>query len=76
MGELTTYMESLTNEGLVEGLFNQFKNYLESKELIFNEEQLVDASFTIAPRQRNTREENKKIKNGEQHTTTLFIKAM
>ncbi len=59
------YRESLTNEGPVEELFNQFKNHLESKELIFNEGQLVDASFTIAPRQRNTREENEKIKNGE-----------
>ena len=26
---------------------------------------MIDASFTVAPRQRNTREENKKIKNGE-----------
>jgi transposase, IS5 family len=59
------FRESLTKEGVVEDLFNQFKNYLESKELIFNEGQLVDASFTIAPRQRNTREENEKIKNGE-----------
>lgn len=59
------YRESLTNEGLVEELFNQFKNYLEMKELIFNEGQLVDASFTIAPRQRNTREENETIKNGK-----------
>jgi IS5 family transposase len=59
------FRESLTNAGLVDDLFNQFKNYLESKELIFNEGQLVDASFTIAPRQRNTREENEKIKNGD-----------
>lgn len=59
------FRESLTNEGLVDDLFNQFKNYLELKELIFNEGQLVDASFTIAPRQRNTREENEKIKNGD-----------
>ncbi len=59
------FRESLTNLGLVDDLFNQFKNYLESKELIFNEGQLVDASFTIAPRQRNTREENEKIKKGE-----------
>lgn len=59
------FRESLTNEGLVEVLFNQFKNHLELKKLIFNEGQLVDASFTIAPRQRNTREENEKIKNGE-----------
>ena len=59
------FRESLTNVGLVEELFNQFKGHLETKELIFNEGQLVDASFTIAPRQRNTREENEKIKNGE-----------
>ena len=59
------FRESLTNEGLADDLFNQFKNYLESKDLIFNEGQLVDASFTIAPRQRNTREENEKIKKGE-----------
>ena len=33
--------------------------------MIFNEGRLIDASFTIAPRQRNTREENDKIKKGE-----------
>lgn len=59
------FRETVTNTGLVEELFVQFKKYLESKELIFNEGQLVDASFTIAPRQRNTREENEKIKKGE-----------
>ena len=52
------FRESLTNEGFVDDLFNQFKNYLESKELIFSAGQLVNASFTIAPRQRNTKEEN------------------
>jgi len=46
-------------------LFAQFKLFLGTKELIFNEGQMIDASFTIAPRQRNTREENEKIKNGE-----------
>lgn len=59
------FRETLTNKGLVEKLFTAFKSYLESKELIFNEGQLVDASFTVAPRQRNTREENEKIKNGQ-----------
>ena len=49
----------------VEELFEQFTSFLEKQELIFNEGQLIDASFTVAPRQRNTREENKKIKNGE-----------
>jgi IS5 family transposase len=59
------FRENATNTGVIEELFAQFKTYLDSKGLIFNEGQLVDASFTIAPRQRNTREENEKIKKGE-----------
>lgn len=60
-----SFRERLTKTGLVEELFAQFTSFLEEKELILNEGQMVDASFTVAPRQRNTREENKKIKNGE-----------
>jgi len=60
-----SFRERVTQTGLVEDLFAQFVNYLEEKELIFNEGQLVDASFTVAPKQSNTREENQKIKKGE-----------
>jgi IS5 family transposase len=60
-----SFRERLTKTGLVEELFEQFTSFLEEQELIFNEGQLIDASFTVAPRQRNTKEENKKIKNGE-----------
>jgi IS5 family transposase len=59
------FREKLTTTGLIKDLFIQFTDFLETKGMIFNEGQLVDASFTIAPRQRNTREENNKIKNGE-----------
>ena len=59
------YRENLTNTGVIDVLFNQFNTYLGLKGLIFNEGRLVDASFTVAPRQRNTREENQKIKDGE-----------
>lgn len=59
------FRENLTNSGVIELLFSEFIKFLEDKNLIFNEGKLVDASFTIAPRQRNTREENTKIKNGE-----------
>lgn len=59
------FRENLTKSGLVKILFNEFMKHLEGLGLIFNEGQLIDASFTIAPRQRNTREENKKIKAGE-----------
>jgi len=59
------FRENLTRIGVVAVLFNQFVKILEEKNLIFNEGKLVDASFTVAPRQRNTREENEKIKKGE-----------
>jgi len=59
------FRESLTRSGVIPILFNQFVQFLEEKSLIFNEGKLIDASFTIAPRQRNTREENDKIKKGE-----------
>lgn len=58
------FREILTKKGVVEKLFNEFRNYLESKGLIINEGEIIDASFTLAPRQRNTREENKIIKEG------------
>lgn len=59
------FREQLTKTGLVDELFGQFIGYLESNGMIFNEGQIIDASFTIAPRQRNTREENQQIKDGQ-----------
>lgn len=59
------FREVLTSKGLVEKIFNQFRDYLENKGLIMNEGKMIDASFTVAPRQRNTREENKIIKEGK-----------
>jgi len=58
------FREKLTNEGLVEDIFFKFTKHLETKGFIMNEGKMVDASFTIAPRQRNTRDENKEIKEG------------
>jgi IS5 family transposase len=58
------FRKLVTKTGLVEDLFTQFINYLESKSMLFSEGKMVDASFTIAPRQRNTREENQIIKEG------------
>jgi IS5 family transposase len=60
-----SFRERLTKTSLVEELFEHIVSFLEEKELIFNEGQMIDASCTVAPRQRNTREENKSIKNGE-----------
>ena len=59
------FREKLTNEGLVEKIFSQFNDYLDFQGLIMNEGKMVDASFTVAPRQRNKRDENKKIKEGQ-----------
>lgn len=59
------FRENLTNSGLVEVIFNQFIGFLDDKNLILNEGKMVDASFTVAPRQRNTKDENDKIKKGE-----------
>ena len=59
------FRKNLTRSGAIELLFSEFIQFLENRNLIFNEGQLIDASFTIAPRQRNTREENEKIKKGE-----------
>lgn len=62
------FREKLTDMGLVEDLFDLFGQQLKEKGLIFNEGKILDASFTEVPRQRNTREENKQIKedNGDE----------
>ena len=46
-------------------LFEAFTHTLERKGLIAREGSIVDASFTDAPRQRNTREQNQQIKEGK-----------
>ena len=66
-GEKTVwaFRENLTKSRLIETLFNEFNSFLETKELILDQGQIIDASFTVAPREGNTREENEKIKKGE-----------
>lgn len=59
------YREELTQSGAYDELFKQFYTHLQSLGLIVNEGKIIDASFVVSPRQRNTREENKTIKKGE-----------
>lgn len=59
------YRENLTNFGVIEKLFERFYFELSSKGYIANEGKIVDASFVEVPRQRNNREENKQIKEGQ-----------
>jgi len=59
------FRENLTEKNLTEKLFELFLEELKKKGLLLNEGKMVDASFVEVPIQRNSREENKKIKEGE-----------
>lgn len=54
----------LTENGTFDLLFDKFRVFLDSKGLSFNEGKIIDATFVEAPKQRNTKEENKQIKEG------------
>ena len=58
------YRDVMSESGIGERLFAKFNEQLNSMGLIVNEGKIIDASFVIVPTQRNTREENKKIKEG------------
>src|SRR5574344_2826282 len=58
------YKEMLTRGKVYDKLFNDFRASLDKMGFQFNEGRIIDASFVVAPRQRNTREENKAIKEG------------
>jgi transposase len=59
------FQENLTQKNLEAVLFAQFHKYLDDLGLFVNEGKIVDASFVAVPKQRNTKEENEKIKAGE-----------
>lgn len=59
------FRENVTKIGLIEEVFELFTKFLENKGLIINEGKMIDASFTLTPRQRNKREENNKINEGK-----------
>jgi IS5 family transposase len=58
------FREALIRQNAIETLFDRFTKHLEAKGLITNKGSIIDASFVEVPRQRNSREENKKIKEG------------
>jgi len=58
------FKETLTKANIVEKLFDKFHDELEEQGYIGNEGKIIDASFVEVPRQRNSREENKEIKEG------------
>ena len=59
------FENTLANAKMGEKLFCLFNEVLEKEELISHKGTIVDATFVDAPKQRNGRDENKKIKNGE-----------
>jgi IS5 family transposase len=56
------FREQLIEKDVILSLFKTFNETLDSAGVFANEGKMVDASFVEAPRQRNTREENKHIK--------------
>jgi transposase, IS5 family len=56
------FREQLIEKDVIMGLFKTFNETLDAAGVFANEGKMVDASFVEAPRQRNTREENKHIK--------------
>ena len=59
------YHERFTELGLMQKLFDDFHKRLLEQQLICQKGKMIDASFVVAPKQRNTREENKMIKQGK-----------
>ena len=58
------FSERLTHPGLVKELFGLLESSPEGPGLIAREGKLADASFVEVPRQRNSRQENARIKGG------------
>ena len=59
------YREQLTQAGVIEALFETFDGYLKDQGYLAMGSQIIDASIVAVPKQRNSREENARIKAGE-----------
>jgi IS5 family transposase len=59
------FREALTKNGRIKELFMLFTKQMETQGVITRRGSIIDATFAQAPRQRNTGEENEKIKKGE-----------
>jgi IS5 family transposase len=59
------FRETLAKSGKMKQLFKRFGSLLSKEGIIANKGCIVDASFVDVPRQRNDRDENELIKNGE-----------
>lgn len=59
------FENTLAQNDVMEKLFCMFDEKLESEGLITHKGTIVDATFVDVPKHRNSRDDNKKIKNGE-----------
>ena len=59
------FRDTLTKAEAIQPLFEAFAARLDAEGLLARAGQIVDASFVEVPKQRNTREENATIKDGE-----------
>jgi IS5 family transposase len=59
------FREDLTKAGIIEELFVTFEAHLRANGFMAMKGQIVDASIVNVPKQRNSREENARIKEGE-----------
>ena len=59
------FREELVVEGMIEELFGIFDAYLREQGFTAMKGQIVDASIVNVPKQRNSREENDRIKKGD-----------
>lgn len=60
------FREDLTKAGVIKILFSEFDKFLYDQGFRAQKGQIIDASIVKVPVQRNSREENKQIKAGEQ----------
>jgi IS5 family transposase len=60
-----TFKENLSNSGVEFDIFHLFVQELEGLGIVTRVGSIIDATFVEVPRQRNTRDENAKIKKGE-----------
>jgi IS5 family transposase len=59
------YRERLENTGSAKKFFGIFQKYLDKQGLVAHKGVIVDATFVEVPKQRNSKDENDKIKEGK-----------
>ncbi len=59
------FREGLIEAGLIDKLFDRFGRHLQAKGYLARGGQIIDATIVSAPKQRNSRHENDKVKAGQ-----------